>query len=243
MDWHARYLQQAGWTEQLRLYLFKKAKLQPGQRVLDLGCGTGALFSDFPVSTHVCGLDLSLSILSQAAVQSPMGRLICGDGARLPFADASFDLVFCHFVLLWVADPRQVVSEMQRVTRSGGSVLALAEPDYGGRIDYPIELAQLGLWQIESLRRQGADPKMGRQRSGIFCGSGLQHVESGVIGGEWQRSSNADSQDLEWQVLAEDLKDMVLPGEIQQMKLLDRAARLTGERVLFVPTFYALGVV
>jgi len=74
---------------------------------------------------------------------------------------------------------------MARITRPGGAVLALAEPDYGGRIDYPIKLAQMGKWQIESLRLQGADPLMGRKLATIFNSAGFDSVETGVLGGQW----------------------------------------------------------
>lgn len=243
MDWHARYLQQARWTEQLRSYLYNKAGLESAQRALELGCGTGAVLADFPLKTGVHGLDVSLPALAQAALHAPGACLTCGDGASLPFAGSVFDVVFCHFVLLWVGDPQQVVSEMRRVTCPGGAVLALAEPDYGGRIDNPPQLAEAGRWQIQSLRRQGADPEMGRKLSGIFTRAGLKQVETGVIGGEWQGSLPAGEQDLEWQVLTSDLAGQIPFQNIQKMKALDGQARELGERVLYVPTFYAWGLV
>ena len=243
MDWHARYLQQARWTAQLRSYLFNKAGLKPGQRVLELGCGTGAILADFPQQTGLYGLDLDYQALTQAAQNAPGARLTCGDGANLPFADAAFEHVFCHFVLLWVKDPERVVSELRRVTRPGGAVLALAEPDYGGRIDYPTELSTLGRWQIESLQKQGADPTMGRKLAGILAHAGLRQVESGVIGGEWQGRLPDGDQELEWQVLAADLAGQVPSDDIQKLKTLDQHARQQGERVLYVPTFYAWGLV
>jgi SAM-dependent methyltransferase len=61
------------------------------------------------------------------------------DRHTLPFQPV-FDVTFCHFLLLWVSNPEKVVAEMGRVTRPGGSV-RLAEPDYGGRIDYPESLS------------------------------------------------------------------------------------------------------
>jgi SAM-dependent methyltransferase len=243
MDWHTRYLQQARWTAQLCAYLFQKAGLAAANQVLDLGCGTGALLDGLPVKpgSAVFGLDLSLSSIQQASTHAPGTSLTCADGAFLPYADSVFDIVFCHFVLLWAADPLKVVTEMCRVARPGGGVLALAEPDYGGRVDYPIELAALGRWQAESLRLQGADPEMGRKLAGIFVGAGLKHVETGVMGGEWVYPALSGETNLEWAVLESDLTGRIPFQSIQKMRQLDAAARQTGERVLFVPTFYAWG--
>jgi SAM-dependent methyltransferase len=243
MDWHARYLQQARWTAQLRSYLFNKAGLRPGQRVLELGCGSGAVLVDFPQQTALHGLDLDFQALTQAARNAPGACLTCGDGAHLPYADAAFEHVFGHFVLLWVRDPERVVAELRRVTRPGGAVLALAEPDYGGRIDYPAELSVLGRWQMESLQKQGADPTMGRKLNGILTRAGLRQVVSGVIGGEWQGRLPDGDLELEWQVLAADLAGQVPPEDIQKLKTLDQQARQRAERVLYVPTFYAWGLV
>ena len=243
MDWHTRYLQQARWTAQLRAYLFQKAGLAAANHILDLGCGTGALLDALPVksSATVFGLDLSLSTVQQASIHAPGVSLTCGDGAFLPYADSAFDVVFCHFVLLWTSHPLKVVAEMRRVTRPGGGILALAEPDYGGRVDYPIGLAALGRWQAESLRLQGADPEIGRKLAGIFARAGLKHVETGVMGGEWTHPASSEETNLEWVVLESDLAGHVPFQDIQKMRQLDTAARQKGERVLFVPTFYAWG--
>jgi ubiquinone/menaquinone biosynthesis C-methylase UbiE len=245
MDWHTRYLQQARWTEQLRTYLFQKTGLAAANRVLDLGCGTGALLTGLPVQSGatVFGLDLSLPTVKQAASYALKALLTCANGATLPYADSIFDVVFCHFVLLWTSNPLKVVTEMRRVTRPGGWVLALAEPDYGGRIDYPVELAALGDLQTQSLRHQGADPEMGRKLAGIFTQAGLKHIQTGVMGGEWYHPASSADESLEWDVLESDLAGQIHPQEIQRMKQIDTAASQSGERVLFVPTFYAWGEV
>jgi ubiquinone/menaquinone biosynthesis C-methylase UbiE len=248
MDWHARYNQQAQWTAQLRSYLYKKAGLDDAGRLLEIGCGTGAVLADFPVRAGVFGMDLSLPALRQAFIHAP-GASLCGaDASHLPFANGAFDMLMGHFVLLWVSDPLQVVKEMRRVTRAGGAVLALAEPDYGGRIDFPEELAEAGRWQAESLRRQGADPLLGRKLAGIFTRAGLRNVQTGVLAGEWKNApggsltDNAQSN-LEWDVMAADLAGKVAADDIQRLRRVDELARQRGERVLFVPTFYAWGVV
>jgi hypothetical protein len=127
---------------------------------------------------------------------------------------------------------------MRRVTRSGGSVIALAEPDYGGRIDYPEELAILGRHQAAALRKQGADPRMGRRLAEVFHQLGLQDIEVGVLGGQWKGKSSRREWELEWRVLQSDLGG---EQDTDSLRALDWAARERGERVLFVPTFYAFG--
>jgi ubiquinone/menaquinone biosynthesis C-methylase UbiE len=245
MDWNLRYTQQARWTAQMRSYLFNKAGLAAAERVLDLGCGTGSLLADLPVKSGaaVNGLDLNLSSVKQARAHNPRASLLCADGVSLPYADSCFDVVFCHFVLLWTSDPLKVVAEMRRVTRSAGAVLALAEPDYGGRVDYPMELAALGRWQAESLWRQGADPEMGRKLASIFIRAGLKYIETGVIGGEWTSQPTLEEREIEWDVLASDLAGQVPLQDLQKIKQQDEAAWARGERILYVPTFYAWGVV
>lgn len=244
--WHARFVQQARWTKELRHYLFGRAGLDSARRVLDVGCGTGVLGSELLTLTAatVWGLDLDEAHLAFATRNAPGVSYTQGDAHWLPYSRGAFDLVLCHFLLLWVTDPLQVVSEMKRVTRPSGVVVALAEPDYGGRIDYPTPLDRLGAWQQESLRRQGADPLVGRRLAGIFHQAGLVEVETGVLGGQWRKPPSSAELDLEWIVLEDDLKQLADTGEIagiQRLRSLDRQAWQNGERILFVPTFYALG--
>lgn len=241
MDWHARYTQQARWTQSLRSYLFNKAGMAAARRVLELGCGTGAVLADLPVKpgTAIHGLDTNLSSVRLAATGTPGANLLCADGARLPYPNACFDITFCHFVLLWASQPLNLLQEMRRVTRRGGAVLALAEPDYGGRVDFPTPLAELGQWQAQSLRDQGADPQMGRKLAGLFAQAGLKNVETGVVGGEWTAPPAPEEQAMEWEVIEADLAGKVPAAALQKMKRLEEQAWSNGERVLFVPTFFA----
>jgi ubiquinone/menaquinone biosynthesis C-methylase UbiE len=160
---------------------------------------------------------------------------------RLPLAANSFDIVYCHFFLLWVVDATQALAEMNRVARPGGWVLALAEPDYGGRIDYPPPLASAGRLQLEALRAQGAEPETGRRLAHLFHQAGLTQIRTGVLGGQWSQMDSNEWQ-LEWETLRRDLTGLVSPAEIERLYRLEVASRKAGERVLFVPTFYAAGV-
>ena len=245
-DWHGRFLQQAAWTKPLRDYLFSQIGLAASKRILEVGCGTGAILLEMEArfSGQIFGADIDSSFLQQASYHTSRSPLIQADAHALPFPTHSFDLSICHFLLLWVEDPVSVVREMERLTRPGGYVLALAEPDYGGRIDYPFELEALGKLQQDSLNRQGAQPLLGRQLNDIFLQAGFSNARSGCLGGEWKLADSEVQGDSEWEMIEQDqmaLNDSLSQEKILSLKNLDQEARKKGTRVLFVPTFYALG--
>jgi SAM-dependent methyltransferase len=246
-DWHQRFLQQAGWTEPLRAHLFARAGIRHARRILEVGCGTGAVCASaaraYP-SVRVVGLDIDIPRLRFAHTYDRECRYAGGNAFRLPFESGSFDLTFCHYLLLWIRGPQAALREMVRVTRRGGWLAALAEPDYGGRIDHPDGLAASGRMQSDSLRRQGADPGIGRELVGLFSDSGVCLQTSGVLGAELD-PGGASSQEtaLEMKILRDDLGEKVSGPEWEIIREADRAARDSGRRVLFIPTFYAAGTV
>jgi SAM-dependent methyltransferase len=239
MDWHSRFLQQAAWTHALRTYLFAQAGLTSAHRLLEVGCGTGALLIDLPAHPAVHGLDILPARLAEAHLHAPRAALACGDALRLPYPTAAFDITFCHFLLLWVQHPLQALSEMQRVTRPGGFVLALAEPDYDHRLDTPASLTPLGRWQAESLRRQGADPGIGARLADLFRQTGLQIVETGRLQADDTPALSPLQRELEWAVLEADLAGILPQQELAHLKRLDQAAWEAGQRKLHVPTYFA----
>ena len=239
MDWHARYTQQAGWTARTRRYLYEKAGLSKTPRVLEPGCGTGAVLADCPAA-DLHGLDWDWQHLQVARHAVPRARLVRANAVALPYASASFDACLTHYFLLWV-DAARVLAEMRRVTRPGGVILALAEPDYGARIDSPAGLALIGQLQGQALANQGADPRMGRKLASLFTAAGLQQVTTGVMGGEWSARSIEDDWNLEWAALETDLAGSVPPERLAELRRIDVAAWQRGDRILFVPTFYAIG--
>ena len=243
-DWHARFVQQVRWTQELRRYVLPRAGIEGANHVLEVGCGTGALTASLHAETKatIYGIDLDRSYLLMATRNDRLTHFAQANAARLPFHSASFDLSICHFLLLWARNPLNVLTEMRRVTRSGGAVVALAEPDYGGRIDYPDPLIELGRLQTEALREQGADPEMGRKLGSLFVRAGLEDVETGLLAGQWKRqSASTVAWELEWRTIEADLAGRVDPAVLMDWRAEDEAARKRGERVLFVPTFYAWG--
>ncbi len=236
--WHTRFQQQAEWTRSLRAHLLNLAGLPPRPRALEVGSGTGALLDELHPTLNLAGLDIDLARLRFAATRHP--AQLAGDAHCLPLVAASFDLTVCHFLLLWVADPAGTLAEMRRVTRPGGWVMAFAEPDYGGRLDYPEALAPLGMHQTAALQAQGADPHLGRRLRALFAQAGLQNITCGVLGGEWHTPDPA-AANLEWQVINQDLHGQLPPAELAKLQAEEHRAQQTGERLLFVPTFYAAG--
>jgi ubiquinone/menaquinone biosynthesis C-methylase UbiE len=242
--WHARFSQQAKWTAGLRQYLFDRAKLNKDDRILEIGCGTGAVLNSLIQKidpSQVFGLDLNITYLSLATRYTPQARFIQADAQAIPFPDDSFDIVFCHFLLLWVENPLFTVREMARIARRGGWVLALAEPDYGGRIDFPEALAKIGQMQETMLRQQGAETRIGRRLAALFNAAALNNILTGVLGGEWSRAHDIEDLQQEWEVMKDDLRGQLTQEELSALIEMDYRAYRDGERILYVPTFYAMG--
>lgn len=246
-DWHKRFLQQSRWTSDLRNYLFRLIGLTDKDTILEVGCGTGALLTDFHSirgnnkSRQIHGLDINPDFLKLASRNAPDAILCLGDAHTLPYENGCFDFTFCHFLLLWVADPLKVVEEMKRVTKRGGYIAALAEPDYGGRIDYPSELSQLGELQCAALKNQGADPLIGRKLASFFKEVGVQSMTVGVLGGQWAFPLSEEEIEAEWQIIRHDIADLIPPDELEHLHQTDLKCWGQQSRVLYVPTFYAWG--
>lgn len=111
--------------------LLRTADLQPGARVLDVGCGTGVIArraaETVGAGGSVAGLDVSPDMIAVAsAMPVAEGAPIewhQGDATALPFPDASFDVVLCQMTLMFIEDRPTALHEMHRVLAPGGRVL------------------------------------------------------------------------------------------------------------------------
>ncbi|MBD0337838.1 MAG: methyltransferase domain-containing protein [Thermoleophilia bacterium] len=110
---------------------FSLGRLQPGERVLDLGCGAGtdSLVASQMVGPggRVTGIDMTPQMLAKArAAADAMGaenvEFVEADAERLPFADASFDVVVSNGVIDLVPDKDAVFAELYRVLVPGGRI-------------------------------------------------------------------------------------------------------------------------
>ena len=99
----------------------------PFQSALDLGCGTGEMLKlILQEDTHkeLCGIDLSEKMLAVAKSKLPeQVKLILGDSESLPFSDNAFDVVYCNDSFHHYPAPQNVLREVYRVLKPGGTFL------------------------------------------------------------------------------------------------------------------------
>lgn len=116
------YGQDARWKRTL----INLARVQRGERALDLACGTGDIaFAAAANGARVVGLDITHRMLQLAARKSGTAALVAGDMTSLPFGPRIFDLVTTGYGLRNVPDLNIAIDEIARVLRPGGRLLSL----------------------------------------------------------------------------------------------------------------------
>lgn len=110
-----------------RVESIRAMDLRPGQRVLEVGVGTGLNLPLYPDGVLVTGIDLSAPMLREARARTARDRFSLArmDATSLAFADDTFDTVYAPYVVSVVPFPRRVVTEMGRVCRPGGRVVVV----------------------------------------------------------------------------------------------------------------------
>lgn len=113
-----------------RVQALQRMGIESGDRILEVGVGTGINATLYPRDCAVTGIDLSDSMLEKARERVERKgftnvRLLEMDAADLKFTDGSFDIVYAPYLISVVPDPVSVAREMSRVCRSGGKIIFL----------------------------------------------------------------------------------------------------------------------
>ena len=133
--WDARrYEQQYSFVWSLAAGLVELLDPQPGERILDVGCGTGQLTEMIARSgAEVIGMDRDETMIAQAREHFPSIRFAVADAAQFSLASlqvsAPFDAIFSNAALHWMKPPERVVVSMAQALRRGGRLVA----EFGGK--------------------------------------------------------------------------------------------------------------
>ena len=169
--------------------------LKPDFKILDVGCGPGAIAMDlastYVPQGHVTGLEYSAEVVERArkhAAERGVANItfLAGDAHALPFPDATFDITHAHQVLQHIADPVLALREMRRVTKPGG-VVASRESDSGGFVRYPESPALAELSELTERVRvaNGGEPRAGRRLKAWAREAGYDNSKITCSAGTW----------------------------------------------------------
>ncbi len=180
--WFAAIFDTMGRAEERGLFAGMRQRLLADLtgEVLEIGAGTGANFMHYPTGVHVTALEPDPYMLKKAAAKlASLGRtdivLEQAPAERLPFADATFDIVVSTLVLCTVRDVARSLAEMRRVLRPGGELRFIEHVRGNGLVGQTQDIIK-PVWGYfgagcnpnrrteEALRSAGFDPAVRERR-------------------------------------------------------------------------------
>lgn len=149
-------------------------------KILDVGCGTGHLLAACERSLEVTvrpsfyGIDLSQYLIKNARQRFPSYEFEAADATQMPYADETFDLVYVAAVLAHVPSGMEILKEMVRVTKVGGTI-AVLDQDFETAVLYPGD-KQLTRSVLNAAADYWSDGWMGRKLPSMFKHLGLTDI-------------------------------------------------------------------
>ena len=173
------------------------------KRILDVGCGPGALASavaDTSPVVHVTGVDASAARIAEA-ISHDRVALTVGNAHHLDFEDESFDVVYCRFLIEYLQDKQQAINEMVRVTKPDGTILL---QDLDGQLlwHHPIDsdTEQTIQRAVSALESEGFDPMVGRKLFHFCRRAGLGDIDVKIEPYHQIIGAIADPERTQWQL-------------------------------------------
>ena len=163
--------------------------LRSGMQLLDVGCGPGSItlgLAEIVAPGEVVGIDAQSKQIEQSReLASARGRtnvrFETADVYQLPFADATFDIVFAHAVFMHLREPARALVELRRVLCPDG-IAALRDPDVTASFRGPTT-ALLEQWRTvgsKVFRHNGGNPAVGRDYRRMLLDAGFARAEAGA---------------------------------------------------------------
>ena len=161
------------------------AGVAAGQRVLDVGCGPGALTEELlgrVGASAVAAIDPSEPFVEECARRNPGVDVRVGAAERLPFEDGSFDRALAQLVLHFVSDQAAAAGELRRVVRDGGSAAACVW-DFGGGMQMLRLFWEAARTAVPSAPDEASTLRFGRdgEIGSLFREAGLRDVVTGAL--------------------------------------------------------------
>lgn len=164
--------------------LLARLHIEPGERVLDLGCGAGHdLVRLYDSGAIAVGVDRSVGMIVESRRRCPSAEVTVGDASALPFAAKRFDACRIERVLQHLTEPLPVLCEVNRVLRAGGRVVVF-EPDWGSLAidsDQPHVSAALTVGVMVGV----AHPRIGLQLRRYLVDAAFDEVQISVDVGRY----------------------------------------------------------
>lgn len=238
IPWQFQYRRQFRWLRDTRAYLYRLTSLARRSIVLEPGCSVALITEEIRKRSGalVVGLDPDLAALVDAKRRSPNLPLVCGDIYFPPFRHETFDAIVFQFFLLWLEDPTRALRIMSILLQKGGSITAMGEPDYGGRIDFPSAV-NYNDFIIHRLEKEGADPFIGRKLQHLFRNARFREIQWGLASTPFGFEQAKEHYRSEWEFLS-GLSGSRENPQLRALMELEQQALDQGKRSYFMPVFY-----